>query len=47
VRPFLVVMFDELSDQVVQMRLAQHHEMIQTLDLNRLNPAFHERIEVG
>ena len=47
VRPLFVIMVDELSDQMIQVRLAQHHEMIQALDLDRLNPPFHKGIEVG
>ncbi len=40
-------MGDELGDQIIQVRGAQHHEMIQALNLNRSNPAFDEGIQVG
>ena len=46
-RRLFVIMLDELFDQVVQVRRTQDDEVIQAFDLDRLNPALREGIEVG
>ena len=46
-RPLMLIVPDEFGDEEVQVLLAQHDEVIEALDLNRLNPTFDVRLQIG
>ena len=46
VRPFRGVVLYELPHQVIQVPLAEHHELVQALLLNRLDEPFDVGVEV-
>ena len=47
VRAFFVVVDQVFADQVSQVSLTEHEEMVQTLLLDPLHPGFRERVHVG
>ena len=46
-RPVVVVMVQVFFDQMPKMVLAEDEEVIEAFDLERLQPALHERVHVG
>ena len=46
VRPLGVVVGDVLVDEVIEVPLAHHDELLQALHLNALDDPFHVRVEV-